>query len=299
MNGRVYDQVIGRFISADPFIPHPEITQSFNRYSYVRNNPLTFTDPSGFSEDDKKLTQLIDGAKRADGGRRTDNYHSASMSSWMRELDAMPSVEVRISQHSGVYEVSGGGHPRGPARPTGGPTPDRTGELTDACPSDLIACASDFSVAGRALLDLIVGQDGGAAWRSAISEPWVTVTGGSKLPQRLADGLLAVRLAIPSDASANGMHAWHAGSNAYLAQQLGLVGAPLIVLGGLFHESPLDWNSFMAEQEFQGTVNHALDSAADLIANFIPGPGEPDPAFGGTGPYRGNPLDAWGQYPRR
>jgi hypothetical protein len=31
--------------------------------------------------------------------------------------------------------------------------------------------------------------------------------------------------------------------------------------------------------------------------NYIPGPGESDPAFGGGGPYRGNPFAAWGQYP--
>jgi RHS repeat-associated protein len=48
MNGRVYDQITGRFLSADPFVPDPEFTQSFNRYSYVYNNPLTYTDPSGF-----------------------------------------------------------------------------------------------------------------------------------------------------------------------------------------------------------------------------------------------------------
>jgi RHS repeat-associated protein len=50
LNGRVYDPVVGRFLSADPFVPYPSSTQSFNRYSYVRTNPLTFTDPSGFSD---------------------------------------------------------------------------------------------------------------------------------------------------------------------------------------------------------------------------------------------------------
>ncbi|MGB5740596.1 MAG: RHS repeat-associated core domain-containing protein [Woeseia sp.] len=48
MNGRVADALTGRFMSADPFIPNAGNTQSFNRYSYVRNNPLTRTDPSGF-----------------------------------------------------------------------------------------------------------------------------------------------------------------------------------------------------------------------------------------------------------
>ena len=49
MNGRVYDPALGRFLSADPFVPNPTATQSFNRYSYVINNPLSYTDPSGFA----------------------------------------------------------------------------------------------------------------------------------------------------------------------------------------------------------------------------------------------------------
>jgi RHS repeat-associated protein len=48
MNGRVYDPVIGRFVSADPFIQAPKDLQSYNRYSYVLNNPLSLTDPSGY-----------------------------------------------------------------------------------------------------------------------------------------------------------------------------------------------------------------------------------------------------------
>ncbi len=48
MNGRVYDPNVGRFLSADPLIQAPNNTQSFNRYAYVWNNPLTMTDPSGY-----------------------------------------------------------------------------------------------------------------------------------------------------------------------------------------------------------------------------------------------------------
>jgi RHS repeat-associated protein len=47
MNGRVYDPQLGRFLSADSFIQDPSNLQSLNRYSYVQNNPLSFTDPSG------------------------------------------------------------------------------------------------------------------------------------------------------------------------------------------------------------------------------------------------------------
>jgi RHS repeat-associated protein len=48
MNGRVQDAILGRFLSPDPHIPDPSNAQSFNRYSYVNNNPLTYTDPTGF-----------------------------------------------------------------------------------------------------------------------------------------------------------------------------------------------------------------------------------------------------------
>ena len=48
MNGRVYDATLARFISADPHIQAPHMTQSYNRYSYVINNPMKYTDPSGF-----------------------------------------------------------------------------------------------------------------------------------------------------------------------------------------------------------------------------------------------------------
>ena len=48
MNGRIYDPTLGRFLQADPHIQSPQNSQSFNRYSYVLNNPLSYTDPSGY-----------------------------------------------------------------------------------------------------------------------------------------------------------------------------------------------------------------------------------------------------------
>jgi len=44
---RFYDPTIGRFISADTIVPDPANPQSLNRYSYVYNNPVRYTDPSG------------------------------------------------------------------------------------------------------------------------------------------------------------------------------------------------------------------------------------------------------------
>ncbi len=48
MNGRVYDYNVGRFMSVDPVIQSPGNSQSINPYSYIMNNPLAGTDPTGY-----------------------------------------------------------------------------------------------------------------------------------------------------------------------------------------------------------------------------------------------------------
>jgi hypothetical protein len=57
MNGRIYDPLLGRFLSADLLVQNNGNLQCYNRYSYVENNPLTFTDKTGFwidVKDDEK-----------------------------------------------------------------------------------------------------------------------------------------------------------------------------------------------------------------------------------------------------
>ncbi len=51
MNGRVYDPMIGKFMSGDPIITDPTNGQRYNRYSYVLNNPTNLMDPTGFMEE--------------------------------------------------------------------------------------------------------------------------------------------------------------------------------------------------------------------------------------------------------
>ena len=48
MNGRLYDPVLGRMLSPDIAIQDLYNQQAYNRYSYCLNNPLRFTDPSGY-----------------------------------------------------------------------------------------------------------------------------------------------------------------------------------------------------------------------------------------------------------
>jgi RHS repeat-associated protein len=45
---RLYDPVLGRFISPDPIDSDTEDPQTLNRYAYVRNNPTNRIDPTGF-----------------------------------------------------------------------------------------------------------------------------------------------------------------------------------------------------------------------------------------------------------
>jgi hypothetical protein len=162
--------------------------------------------------------------------------------------------------------------------------------------------------------------------KEVLREPWEEADAlptGLKLPATLANDIADARAQVPKDAFKNGMHAWHAATNAVLANRLGPAAVAPLWVGGATHESPLDVPSFAAEQQFQGTVNHTLDSSTDIIANtfgiiagltlprstaikvaaklgnLIPGPGDPDPAFGGDRPYGGDPTNAWGQYPGR
>jgi RHS repeat-associated protein len=96
MNGRIYDPALARFMTADPFIQAPSNLQSYNRYSYVLNSPLMYTDPTGYLSL-KKLTKpiskaltrivhndvsLLIGEKNAN--KLLENKHF-SLSAYMRE----------------------------------------------------------------------------------------------------------------------------------------------------------------------------------------------------------------------
>jgi RHS repeat-associated protein len=51
MKGRMFDPRTGRFLTPDPIVQTPFDGQSYNRYAYVRNNPLRYRDPSGLAAD--------------------------------------------------------------------------------------------------------------------------------------------------------------------------------------------------------------------------------------------------------
>ena len=64
MNGRVYDYNLGRFLGVDPFLQFPHNSQSANPYSYIMNNPMAGTDPTGYSTQDE--VDVINGGQVAE-----------------------------------------------------------------------------------------------------------------------------------------------------------------------------------------------------------------------------------------
>ena len=70
---RLYDPVIGRFISPDTIIPDVYDPQMLNRYSYCRNNPLIYTDPTGHLPDggygSYGTTGNLDGGGKSEGSK--------------------------------------------------------------------------------------------------------------------------------------------------------------------------------------------------------------------------------------
>jgi RHS repeat-associated protein len=97
MNGRVYDADIGRFISADPFIQDRTNLQALNRYSYVQNNPLSYTDPSGYflKKAFKKLKKLVKAVVKA-----ATNYAKAlvvkPLKSALRAISKVPGLSTVV-----------------------------------------------------------------------------------------------------------------------------------------------------------------------------------------------------------
>ncbi len=72
MNGRIYDFNIGRFLSVDPFLQFPENSQSANPYSYILNNPMSGTDPTGYCQAEDNMSDCSGSLKSGETKAITD-----------------------------------------------------------------------------------------------------------------------------------------------------------------------------------------------------------------------------------
>jgi RHS repeat-associated protein len=75
MNGRIYDPYIGRVLSGDRLVQDPLNGQSYNRFSYVQNNPTNVIDPTGFYGIDPVVNAIVDvSGKRLSSEQTVDNF---------------------------------------------------------------------------------------------------------------------------------------------------------------------------------------------------------------------------------
>jgi RHS repeat-associated protein len=84
MNGRLYDPLTGRFLNSDPVIDNTGGAQGLNSYTYVLNNPLRYTDPSGYI----KTAPPEPGVILNPGWLRYAGYGHHSSSWFLQEFEA-------------------------------------------------------------------------------------------------------------------------------------------------------------------------------------------------------------------
>ncbi len=120
MNGRIYDPLLGRFLSADVLVQSPNRLQSYNRYTYVMNNPLRLTDPTGYSWVDE-LTKKPKPEKETIWNRHRPNELDPR---WIPALYAPENAKSESPSTPAETDVG-----------SETPTPSGTGELNDEVPS--------------------------------------------------------------------------------------------------------------------------------------------------------------------
>nr|WP_269783556.1 RHS repeat-associated core domain-containing protein [Marinibactrum halimedae] len=86
MNGRVFDYQLGRFLSVDPYIQEPGNSQSINPYSYIMNNPMAGTDPTGYRAEEGRCQHsgyfcsviVFSGQTRGEGSKQSASVQESN-----------------------------------------------------------------------------------------------------------------------------------------------------------------------------------------------------------------------------
>ena len=154
MNGRVYDPELGRFVSADPIIQAPNNSQSFNRYSYVWNNPLSYTDPSGFEPREPEEEGYRDWKDSRDNGRERDDKGSSASSdgdvaSNQNDLDPSNNHNIKQELNGTVYHF--------------------TGITLDQACKGYTKCEADVKAGLMEMQERVFGKVGLLAWKPTIN----------------------------------------------------------------------------------------------------------------------------------
>ena len=112
MNARLYDPVIGQFISPDSVTPAPMSAQDISRYAYVYNNPFRYIDPSGHSSvsvdySGQKSTEVVisiypDGEFKVLMGKEDLEKLSGEVVAELKSIDYVKLVENTLGSTSGL-----------------------------------------------------------------------------------------------------------------------------------------------------------------------------------------------------
>jgi RHS repeat-associated protein len=100
-NARMYSPLIGRFISADTIVPRLTDPQSLNRYSYVRNAPLSRIDPTGHIDDCVGIACATEHIGKAIRVVRTPAYRPQGWSGFdTSSLDVTQELTKQMKSHA-------------------------------------------------------------------------------------------------------------------------------------------------------------------------------------------------------
>jgi|GEM_PF-598312 len=317
---RAYHAGLGRFFQVDPKgfdggDPH-------NLFRFCTHNPITGSDPMGEDDFVAGSLMILTASISGDFANLGIFGNSGALGAPIADINAVhshPSGTVGGNSGTSTATLANMGQDQTTL-------PNQAGDGEQDGTSSLASRAfASIGHVGKEIAKSLLGDDYGATLFRIITfrEKWVNIDTGfgyMKVPQTLAEKVKTIFAYASDSAKQNGYHEEHAGVNAAMARQLGLLGAPLIFAGGVYHEIDIygkNFGSFGIEQRNQGTVNHIFDSLGDIAANVtgiltglfdrgsngigdamrvgnsIPGPTD----FWATGQvYRGNPAEAWGPY---
>lgn len=100
MNGRVDAPAIGRFMSPDPYMTEPYNSQGLNRYSYVNNRPLAFTDPTGFAASTPSTPEYCGIVNNCDRAIRDEILEEIEVIARRRQQDVVDEFWLRMQELS-------------------------------------------------------------------------------------------------------------------------------------------------------------------------------------------------------
>jgi RHS repeat-associated protein len=114
-DARLYSPVLARFISPDSIVPDKKNTLDFNRYAYVRHNPMRYTDPTGHEPKTDNCSyagvdcgptyDLIQAGMQASTASQVVRWmpwFAPTLASWMRQGSVIASALHRSSDTNGM-----------------------------------------------------------------------------------------------------------------------------------------------------------------------------------------------------